>query len=143
LPSPFIAPPRTQLAALCWRRAADGGREVLLVTSSRGRWILPKGWPIPGRPPARAALAEAWEEAGVARGKVARQPLGSFLGTKITPSGDEIPCLTRVFAVKVVRTSDDFPEAARRDRRWLSPERAAELVTEDGLRDLLIRFARS
>lgn len=133
-------PLRTQLAALCWRKALDGAREVLLVTSSTGRWILPKGWPMPGKSHGEAALTEAWEEAGVAKGKVARRPLGQFIGTKITPAGDEAPCITRVFAVKVALTADEWPERDRRDRCWVSPAQAVDLVTEEGLRDILRAF---
>ncbi|NCO85257.1 MAG: NUDIX hydrolase [Rhodobacterales bacterium] len=132
-------PAHRQLAALCYRKGPTG-REVLLVTSSTGRWILPKGWPMGGKKPAEAALIEAWEEGGVKKGKVARTPIGSFVGTKITPSGDEEPCRTDVYAVKVEKTVADYPEAQRRDRIWVSPRVAADMVHEDGLREILLRF---
>lgn len=140
-----IPPAHSQLAALCWRvnpRADDGTdrREVLLVTSSSGRWILPKGWPISGKTAAEAAMIEAWEEGGVKKGKVSRRPLGSYMATKYTPLGDEEPCLLRVFAIKVSKTVDDFPEADRRTRIWVGPKRAAAMVIEDGLREILERF---
>jgi 8-oxo-dGTP pyrophosphatase MutT (NUDIX family) len=139
--SPVHAEPRfTQLAALCWRKAAEGKREVLLVTSSTGRWILPKGWPIHGKNEAEAALAEAWEEGGVARGKVARRAIGSYMAIKRTPAGDDVPCLHKVFAIKVREQTDAFPEAHRRDRRWVAPAEAAAMVDEDGLRDILRKF---
>lgn len=94
-----------------------------------------------GRSEGEAALQEAWEEAGVARGKVERRPIGQYMALKRTPQGDDVPCRHRVFAVKVCETAEVFPEAHRRDRLWVSPERAAELVTEDGLRDILRTFA--
>jgi ADP-ribose pyrophosphatase YjhB (NUDIX family) len=153
------AEPRfTQLAALCWRKGASrgaskgasedapegaSGREVLLVTSTSGRWILPKGWPIDGRSEAEAALVEAWEEGGVRRGKAARRPLGSYVAIKRTAAGDDVPCLHKVFAVKVQEEAASWPEAHRRGRRWVAPEVAAELVDEDGLRDILRRFAQA
>lgn len=149
----------TQLAALCWRKAdrrpdgpgapsgpgGPGGpaREVLLVTSSSGRWILPKGWPVAGRSEGEAALREAWEEGGVSRGKLGRRPVGEYLAIKRTPEGDDLPCLHRVFAIKVRETVDEFPEAHRRDRVWVPPEAAAGMVDEDGLRDILRRFAQA
>jgi 8-oxo-dGTP pyrophosphatase MutT (NUDIX family) len=165
--SPFARPVHTQLAALCWRpvkardkagdktgdRAAEktGGknavkrrgsddREVLLVTSSSGRWILPKGWPIQSKSAPETALTEAWEEGGVKKGKVSRRPLGSFIALKTTVSGDEEPCLLRVFAVKVQKTVDDYPEAEHRNRIWVSPQVAATMVDEDGLREILSKF---
>ena len=142
LPGHFPAPSRhtepqfEQLAALCWRKGKEG-REVLLVTSSSGRWILPKGWPMEGKSRAQAALTEAWEEGGVARGKASRKAVGSYIAVKRTARGDDLPCLHRVFAIKVREARDDFPEAHRRDRAWVSPEKAAEMVEEEGLRDIL------
>ncbi len=138
-PRRHTEPRFVQLAALCWRKG-PGGVEVLLVTSSSGRWILPKGWPIRGKSPFEAALAEAWEEGGVSRGKATRKPVGDYIAIKRTAEGDDVPCLHRVFAIKVRDLSDDFPEAHRRDRLWASPEAAARLVDEEGLRDILLRF---
>ncbi len=137
--APFTAPVHRQLAALCYRKGV-AGREVLLVTSSTGRWILPKGWPISGLRPGQAALVEAWEEAGVHKGTVARKPLGAFMGSKFSESGDEEPCLTEVYAVKVAKTLDVYPEVNQRDRVWVSPDVAADMVLEDGLRAILAGF---
>lgn len=138
-----VEPRFTQLAALCWRPVAGGReageREVLLVSSSSGRWVLPKGWPIAGKTPAAAARTEAWEEGGV-RGKVGRRPVGRYVAIKRTPQGDDVPCLHEVYALKVREAADAFPESHRRDRRWVAPEEAARLVDEDGLRDILERF---
>jgi len=141
----FSTPVHRQLAALCWRSvsgdaAPSSGREILLVTSSTGRWILPKGWPITGKTPAEAALTEAWEEGGVKKGKVSRRPLGSYMATKLTLRGDEEPCLLQVYAIKVRKTVDDFPESAVRERLWVCPRIAATLVHEDGLREILLNF---
>ena len=138
-PDRHIQPVHSQLAALCWRKT-NGEREVLLVTSSTGRWILPKGWPISGLHPGDAALVEAWEEAGVKKGKVTRKPLGAFLGAKRSLAGDDEPSVTKVFAVKVEQTVSDYPEADKRDRIWVTPTQAAELVDEDGLRAILRAF---
>ena len=137
--APFTAPVHRQLAALCYRTGA-AGREVLLVTSSTGRWILPKGWPITGLRPGQTCLVEAWEEAGVRKGKVARKPLGAFMGSKFSLSGDEEPCLTQVYAVKVEKTLETYPEVDKRDRVWVTPEQAQGMVLEDGLRAILAKF---
>ena len=141
-PRRHLEPRFAQLAALCWRKAKNGP-EVLLVTSSSGRWILPKGWPIEGKTHAQAALTEAWEEAGVTRGKAARKPLGSYVAIKRTSEGDDLPCLHHVYAIKVREAVDVFPEAHRRDRVWVTPEEAARLVDEDGLREILRSFRRA
>jgi 8-oxo-dGTP pyrophosphatase MutT (NUDIX family) len=133
-------PGLTQLAALCWRDLPDTGREVLLVTSSNGRWILPKGWPVGGQTAVRTALAEAWEEGGIKKARALRRPVGTYLATKITPDGDALPCLHKVYAVKVRKAVDDFPERDRRERLWIAPTAAADLVQEEGLKDILRRF---
>ena len=136
------APLFTQLAALCWR-GTKGQREVLLVTSSTGRWILPKGWRIEGKPGSHTAMTEAWEEAGVEKGKVGRRPVGSFLAIKRTVAGDDEPCLLRVYAIRVDKTVDTYPECEERDRIWVPPEQAAAMVDEDGLRDIFAKFAKA
>ena len=132
-------PLHSQLAALCWRQT-DDGPEVLLVTSSNGRWILPKGWPIDGKSAPFAAKTEAWEEAGVKKGKVGRRPLGSYMATKRTLAGDEEPCLLKVYAIRVQKTADEYPEAQTRDRIWVRPDQAARMVDEDGLRDIFAKL---
>lgn len=135
----FTPPRHKQLAALCFRKGKKG-TEILMVTSSAGRWILPKGWPMKGKKDGEAAMIEAWEEGGVKRGKVARKPMGKFLATKTMKSGDEELAETRVYAVKVKEMRKKFPESHKRDTQWLSPKKAAKLVTEDGLRKILKSF---
>lgn len=134
---PLVQRPRAlQMAALC-HRETDDGREVLLITSSHGRWILPKGWPIDGKTGGETALQEAWEEAGVKSGKVEKAPVGTFLTTKRMDDGPELACETSVYAIKVKKTSDTFPEAAKRERRWVKVPEAMNMVEDRGLRELL------
>jgi 8-oxo-dGTP pyrophosphatase MutT (NUDIX family) len=128
-----------QLAALC-HREGSGGREVLLVSSSRGRWILPKGWPIEGKTSAEAAEQEAWEEAGVKAGDVSDAAIGSFRSEKRYSNGETLACKTEVYSIAVTQTTPDFPEADRRKQIWVAPEVAAVLVDEEGLKALLTKF---
>jgi len=132
--------PVSQVAALCHRDGAEGP-EILLVTSSNGRWILPKGWPIDGLTDAEAAKQEAWEEAGVRKGKVSKTALGSILTEKRFNSGAVVPCELEVFSIAVKAIANDYPEADARDRIWVSPEKAAELLDEPELIDMLEAFA--
>jgi hypothetical protein len=39
--------------------------------------------------------------------------------------------------------SEDFPEADRRNRIWVAPEKAAEMVDDDGLRSILRGFGQT
>ena len=135
----FQRPPALQVAALCHRQGKDGV-EVLLVTSSSGRWILPKGWPIDGLSAAEAAKQEAWEEGGIKKGTPKETAIGSFLAEKRFDTGAVIPCETRVYPIDTAKVVSDYPEADRRDRIWVSPEQAATLVEEPGLQGILLKF---
>lgn len=136
----FQRPKRLQVAALCYRRG-KAGKEVLLITSrDTGRWILPKGWPIDGLDEAGAALQEAWEEAGVREGRIAKVPIGTFEYKKRFDGGAEATCRTQVYPVEVGKLARDFPEREERRRKWVSPARAAEMVDEPELQDMLRDF---
>lgn len=133
-------PSMRQVAALCYRNGEEG-KEVLLVTSrNTGRWILPKGWHEDGMSASAAAAYEAWEEAGVKKGTIADEPVGQFAYRKRLENGAAVPCATSVFSLKVKKLSGEFPEAAERKRKWVSLERAAEMVNEPGLRRILRAF---
>lgn len=130
---------RTQFAALCYRIVRDKP-EILLITS-RGsrRWILPKGWPEPGLTPAKAARKEAWEEAGV-KGRAMDTCLGVFSYFKLDARHVKMPCVALVYPVKVKSLSDDYPEAGERRRKWVRPKRAAAMVCEPELKEILRSF---
>ncbi|WP_114965454.1 NUDIX hydrolase [Alkalilacustris brevis] len=132
-------PSELQVAALCIRMR-DGRREVLLITSrGSGRWILPKGWPMAGKTLAEAAAEEAWEEAGV-RGRVEASALGGYSARKFGPGGLGRQSKVYVFRLEVARQEDDYPEAGQRKRKWVTPKRAAGMVREAGLRQLLLKL---
>lgn len=133
---------RTQFGALCFRRkkSTKAGFEVLLVSSrDTGRWIIPKGWPVDGETPAAAAAMEAWEEAGV-RGRVYEVCVGHYSYLKWIDEEMSLPCIVGVFPVEVLRLDDDYPEAAQRKRKWLSPKKAAQKISEPELRQILLGF---
>ena len=130
-----------QYGALPYRIQADAALEVLLITSrDTKRWIIPKGWPIDGLEPAEAAAREAYEEAGV-RGRVERS-LGNYTYEKYTAGRSASrPCEVEVFPLAVRRQAKRWPEAREREAQWCSPEKAASLVADDGLRALLRMLA--
>ncbi|MDH5798038.1 MAG: NUDIX hydrolase [Paracoccaceae bacterium] len=141
--SPFVRrPKRYQVAALCFREKSPGRKEVLLITSrDTGRWILPKGWPINGFDAPGTALQEAWEEAGVKGAAPDPEPIGSYEYEKMLDGGLPVTCHTDVYRVKVAKLAEDYPEISERRREWMTPQRAAELVNEPGLKDLLRHFS--
>jgi 8-oxo-dGTP pyrophosphatase MutT (NUDIX family) len=82
-----------QFAALPYRIDRTGPEILLITTRGKGRWSIPKGWPMKGRKPRAAAAVEAFEEAGVI-GKIARRSVGNFkhsktVGSKAADPGEE------------------------------------------------------
>lgn len=153
---------RMQYAALCWRatsgcpktglEAADqtvpeqgpeAGLQVLLITSrDTGRWIIPKGWPMPGLAPEAAAAQEAWEEAGVA-GAMDPVCLGRYGYQKIMGAEAQVPCAVAVYSLQVLHLADAFPEVLERRRQWFAQDEAAALVLEPDLGRLIATFVPS
>ena len=124
---PAMPPPVRQAAAIPVR---DG--LVCLVTSRSGRrWVVPKGRVEPGHTPAEAALAEAWEEAGLL-GALVGGPVGSYhyekygLGHHVT-----------VYVLAVTAERADWPERRARAREWVTVEAAIQRVEDSGLRQLI------
>lgn len=130
------APHAVQAAALPWRRT-EHGIEVLLVTGrDRGRWILPKGWPGRGESLPRAAEREAFEEAGI-RGRIGETAIGSYRrGGRRRP-----PVEIFVFPLEVDKVADKWPERKQRQRRWLTPDKAAMKIHDPALAGIVRSFA--
>lgn len=127
-------PPALQVAALC--RDPMNGKVLLITSRGTGRWIIPKGWPMPGRSLASAARQEAWEEAGV-RGKIEDAALGSYHYEKWQDAGFAIPVTVQVFLLRVDRLDNKFPETDERRRKWFTPAEAAGRVDEPELKAIL------
>ncbi len=134
-------PSRFQAAALCWRPAESAGLtgiEVLLITSrDTGRWVLPKGWPKRGYDAGGTAAEEAWEEAGVKPASHVFTRIGRYSYDKRLSGGVPVPTDVEVFAIRVAKLHDEFPERAERRREWMTPEQAAAAVVEPELKKLL------
>ena len=129
-----------QTAALCYRKRAEG-IEVLLVRSSRGRWILPKGWPEDGLTDAETARLEAWEEAGVSRGTIEDDPVATVESEKLRKDGVAQKSEIAVYPLEVDKTVSRYPEAGSRERRWLPLSKAVTTIDDDGMREALEEFA--
>lgn len=129
-----------QVAALPIRHAAGGTLQVLLVTSRETkRWVIPKGWPWPDLEDHLAAAEEAREEAGV-EGVASAVVLGTYVYDKRLRKGARSVSVT-VFLLEVTRELKRWPERPERERCWVSPADAAEMVEEPELRDLLRALA--
>jgi len=134
-------PSRVQVAALPWRERG-GLIEVMLITSrDTGRWVLPKGWPEGGEELHESAAREAAEEAGIA-GTMSHIKAGSYFYGKVLPTGMRRRCEVRVFPMQVSEVVSDWPEKNERRREWFSAGRAAQLVREPDLGEIIADFGR-
>ena len=130
---------RSQFGAICYRYL-DRKAQILLVTSrGTGRWIVPKGWPVPGETPAGSARTEAFEEAGV-EGVVHPTCVGLYSYTKECISGPDLPCVVALYALRVRKVLRKFPECSQRKRKWFSIKRAAAQVAEQELQEIIRNF---
>ncbi|WP_112663761.1 NUDIX hydrolase [Microvirga flavescens] len=124
-----------QVAALPFR-VTDGRVEVLLVTSRETkRWLIPKGWPIKGKKPYKAAAQEAVEEAGV-KGSIKHKPLGYYEYWKRRADHFDL-CRVDVYPLEVSKQLKTWREKGQRDQQWFDVEDAAHQVLEPALAELI------
>jgi len=138
-------PPRTppaerrQVAALPWRRGAEG-IEIMLVTSRETRrWVTPKGGRMTGLSDAQSAAQEALEEAGI-EGVIGDVPLGTFRYLKILKRRAPRWCVVAVHALEVRIEHETWHEQAERERVWVSRYEAVRRVDEPDLKALIAAF---
>jgi len=114
-------------------RIRQGELQILIVRSSSKRhWVVPKGIADPGMAPQESALKEAREEAGV-QGRITGDPLGRYLYTKWGAS-----CSVDVYAMQVEHELPELEwEEQHRGRRWVAPEVAAVLLKQAALEPMI------
>lgn len=88
-----------------------------------------------GRKDHQAAAQEAFEEAGVS-GKVHKHPVGAYTYQKRLEAGVQ-PCRVMVYILDVEKERPSWPEKDQRRREWMSPDAAADQISEPGLARLI------
>ena len=130
-----------QAGALPWRLGPKKTMEVLLVTGRRsGRWMIPKGWPMPGKSLAEAAAQEAFEEAG-ATGTISPNPIGNYRHVKQLEGGGGVELDVVVHPLWVDLEHDDYPEFGQRKRKWFEASEAARKVESPELGRIILAAA--
>lgn len=105
---------------------------VMLITSStRKRWVIPKGLVEPDMTAQDSAAKEAWEEAGIF-GTVQADVLGTYEYQKWGGI-----CRVEVFLLQVEIVADTWPEANKRKRQWVDLPKAIKRVEEPELKQIL------
>ena len=130
---------RRQVAALPWRRGANGV-EIMLVTSRETRrWVTPKGGRMTGLSDAASAAQEALEEAGI-EGVITEAPIGTFRYLKVLKRRAPRWCVVAVHALEVQVEHPTWQEQAERERVWMPLEKAAASVSEADLAAIIRAF---
>lgn len=124
---------KTVVAAYCWSGKGDKHRTVL-VTSSSGRWIIPKGQVEKGMKNREVALLEVWEEAGII-GIISGKSREFIIDRKGL-------ALWKIYPVKIRRIEDRWPEMKRRKRQLVTPEEAVKLIDDDDLAAAVKKVAK-
>ena len=120
-------------------RIRKGKPEILIISSSkRKHWVVPKGIREPGLSAQESAAKEAMEEAGVL-GKVGRKKLGSYMYDKWGAT-----CTVDVYPMRVTRVipKKKWPER-HRGRKWVSPEEAVSKVRQQELAPMIRLLAKN
>jgi 8-oxo-dGTP pyrophosphatase MutT (NUDIX family) len=131
-----------QVAALPYVETGSGLSVLLITTRGFGRWAIPKGWPKPSMPDAEMAAREAFEEAGIT-GEISARPIGNFLYTKRLHLFSWARCRVEVYPLRAGCQHLSWPEKASRRTMWVEPSKAASLVREPQLANLLRAFDNS
>ncbi|MET0599344.1 MAG: NUDIX domain-containing protein [Mesorhizobium sp.] len=126
---------RRQVAALPMRIVAGAVEVCLVTTRQTRRWTLPKGWPMRGKKDHAAAAREAREEAGLV-GRAGSKPIGAYGYWKHRGTHLDWVRVT-VYRMSVKAALQSWREKAEREVVWVDPETAADMVQEEGLKDLL------
>ncbi len=119
-------------------RITNGQLEILIISSSNSKhWVVPKGIADPGCSLQESANKEAWEEAGV-EGDVAKDAVGTYSYAKWGAT-----CTVTVYPMSVTRQLPKKQwEECHRDRRWVSPSKAASLLKQTELDPMVMALEK-
>jgi len=116
-----------QVAAVCYR-VRKSGIEFLLVQTSGGRWIFPKGSAEPGLTHAQAAALEAFEEAGV-HGRMEEKAFTQYIRPQKGSDSSAIRTTVNAHLCEVLWL--DPPQESGRNPTWFSVEKAKRRLQQD------------
>jgi phosphohistidine phosphatase len=117
-----------QSAVIRWRLQDSEAVILVILSSKKKHWVVPKGIKEPGLTPRESAAEEAREEAGV-EGVVDVEPLGSYVYEKW---GAATTC--HVYPMEVTRElGHDEWEESHRERSWVTLEQAVAQLKQPAL----------
>lgn len=99
-----------------------------MIRSKKRTWVLPKGgWETDETEP-EAAKREAWEEAGIVID--IEYDLGEIPEMRAPKKGASVKCVYRFYEATVTKECKDWPEADKRDRKWMTYVEAREALKD-------------
>ncbi len=126
----------TQSAVIPYREKAGKLQIMIISSSGKKHWVVPKGIHTPGLTAQESAAKEAREEGGIL-GKVSPGAVGQYVYAKWGAS-----CTVVVYPMKVTKviSGRDWDEN-HRDRRWVSPKKAVAHLEQKALKAIVADFA--
>jgi phosphohistidine phosphatase len=127
-----------QSAVIPYRMKSNKCQVLLIGSSKRNHWVVPKGIHEPGLSAQDSAAREALEEAGVS-GHVGEAMIGKYEYSKWGAT-----CKVEVYPMQVDKILPDNQwEEAHRGRRWVTPDEAADLIKEPAMRPMIKSLSRA
>jgi phosphohistidine phosphatase len=127
----------TQSSVLPYRYNKDKLEILLILSSKKKHFVIPKGIQEPGLSARESAEKEALEEAGI-KGKIAVHPIGSYIYEKW-----QAPCSVTVYPMEVTSMLDENDwEEKHRGREWVSTDVASEKLLQDALKPMVLDLFR-
>ncbi|KAL8643072.1 MAG: hypothetical protein Q9228_000311 [Teloschistes exilis] len=109
--------------------SSDKTKVLLIQSTRRGGWVLPKGgWETDEGTAQEAACREAWEEAGIVC--TVLKDLGTIpelrSPAELTPKAPK--ATYQFYEVRVDREASEWPEKDKRGRQWMSYQQARQAL---------------
>ena len=121
-----------QSAVIPYRMQKNRMQIMLIGSSKRNHWVVPKGIHEPVMSAQKSAAREAYEEAGI-RGTVSKTMVGKYECTKWGAT-----CEVEVYAMRVREILPDSEwEETHRGRKWVSTDEALKLIKEQSMRPMI------
>jgi ADP-ribose pyrophosphatase YjhB (NUDIX family) len=114
-------------------RKYKNGIEVLLITTRKGNWTIPKGIIEDNHTPQESALKESVEEAG-AWGIVSEEKVGTYRYKKWGGT-----CKVKVYKMEVTKIFSKWEEDSFRERIWIPLEKVSKMISKKELVKLILK----
>jgi len=128
----------TQSAVIPYRLGDDGPEILIIKSSKKKHWVVPKGIKDPGSTDQESAAKEALEEAGI-EGTIGTDALGSYSYEKW---GAECTCHVYAMEVTHVLPDEEWHES-HRGRQWVKPDEAAANLKQAELGPMVLALTKS